>query len=39
MSKRRKREQYQDTDILWNRLQALPLEKRISIERQLGLVQ
>lgn len=37
MSKRRKREQYQDIDLLWSRFQALPLGERVSIERQLGL--
>lgn len=37
MSKRRKREQYQDVDILWNRFQALPVEERLYLERQLGL--
>ncbi len=37
MSKRRKREQYRDADMLWSQLQALPLDKRLMIERQLGL--
>jgi hypothetical protein len=36
MSKRRKREQYQDIDTLWSRFQALPLKKRIILERQMG---
>ena len=37
MSKRRKRAQYQDVDTLWSRLQSLPIEKRMAMERQLGL--
>lgn len=37
MSKRRKREQYQDVNILWERLQGLPVRKRLAVERQLGL--
>ena len=37
MSKRRKREQFQDTNILWERLQGLPATKRLAVERQLGL--
>lgn len=37
MSKRRKREQYQDVDSLWSRFQALPVEERLHLERQLGL--
>jgi len=37
MSKRRKREQFQDANILWERLQGLPATKRLAVERQLGL--
>jgi hypothetical protein len=37
MSKRRKREQFQDANILWERLQGLPVTKRLAVERQLGL--
>jgi hypothetical protein len=37
MSKRRKREQYQDGNLLWERFQALPVKQRFAVERQLGL--
>jgi hypothetical protein len=37
MSKRRKRDQYQDVNILWERFQALPTNQRLALERQLGL--
>ena len=37
MSKRRKREQYQDINLLWERFQALPIKQRFAVERQLGL--
>ena len=37
ISKRRKREQYQEVDNLWSRFQALPVEKRLTLERQMGL--
>jgi len=37
MSKRRNREQYEDTDILWSQFQALPVDKRFTLERELGL--
>ena len=37
ISKRRNREQYEDSDILWSRFQALPIDKRFKLERQLGL--
>ena len=37
MSKRRKREQYQDVDSLWSRFQALPVEERVYLESQMGL--
>lgn len=37
MRKRRNRQKYEDTDILWSRFQALPIDKRFTLERQLGL--
>lgn len=37
MSKRRKRKKNQESDVLWNHLQALPIEERLNFERQLGL--
>ena len=40
MSKRRRKQgQYQDGDSLWSRFQALPVEERLYLERQLGLDQ
>ncbi len=37
VDKRRKRAQYQDVDQLWGQFQSLPIDKRMAMERQLGL--